>query len=158
MNLSFSAPVFFVFLAFAIPISIIDIRTRRIPDILNGSCFLLLLLVQLCTNPYALPRHLAAALFGFLLFFCVRLGTRGHGFVDVKFAAVIGLVCGFPGLLAAFFAAALLGIITALLFLLNDPKNKNAPLPFAPFLCTAALLILGISPFFANFFTFFAAD
>ncbi|GHT81011.1 hypothetical protein FACS1894130_12680 [Spirochaetia bacterium] len=150
--------MFFIFLAFAIPISIIDIRTRRIPDILNGACFLLVLLARLCTDPQALHLSLAAALFGFLLFFCVRLGTRGLGFGDVKFAAVIGLVCGFPGLLAAFFIAALLGIITALFFLLNDPKSKNAPLPFAPFLCAAVVITLGISPFFANFFTFFAAD
>jgi prepilin signal peptidase PulO-like enzyme (type II secretory pathway) len=135
--------IFCIFAAFAIPISIIDIRSRRIPDALSFPCFFLLLLVRLLLVPQPLFSHLAAALFALLLFLGVRAATRGLGLGDVKFAAIIGLLCGFPGLLAAFLIAALLGIIAALL-LIRRGAGRSFPIPFAPFLTAGALIAYGI--------------
>jgi prepilin signal peptidase PulO-like enzyme (type II secretory pathway) len=132
-----------IFAAFAIPISIIDIRSRRIPDILSFPCFFLILLARLLLVPQPLFGHLAAALFGPLLFLGIRAATRGLGLGDVKFAAIIGLLCGFPGLLAAFLIAALLGIIASLLLIRRD-AGRYFPIPFAPFLSTGALIAYGI--------------
>jgi prepilin signal peptidase PulO-like enzyme (type II secretory pathway) len=130
---------FIIFSVFALPVSIIDIRTRRIPDLLSVSCFILVLAARLWHSPETAPFFLAASLFAFALFFCVALGTGGLGFGDVKFAAVIGLVCGFPGVLAALFAASVLGLLAALFPLFRGPDGA-VPIPFAPFLCAGTLL------------------
>jgi prepilin signal peptidase PulO-like enzyme (type II secretory pathway) len=89
---------------------------------------------------------LAAALFAFALFFCVASGTGGLGFGDVKFAAVIGLVCGFPGVLAALLAASVLGLALSPLF--RRPDGTRLPIPFAPFLCAGTLLERLLMSFF----------
>ena len=130
---------FIIFSVFALPVSIIDIKTRRIPDILSVPCFLLVFIARLWHSPETMPFFLAASLFAFTLFFCISLGTGGLGFGDVKFAAVIGLVCGFPGVLAALFTASVLGLIAALSPLFRAPDG-TAPIPFAPFLCAGTLL------------------
>jgi Flp pilus assembly protein protease CpaA len=131
---------FIIFSVFTIPVSIIDIKTRRIPDVLSVSCFLLVFTARLYHSPETMPSFLAAALFAFALFFCIALGTGGLGFGDVKFAAVIGLVCGFPGVLAALFtAASVLGLLATLSPLFRGPDGA-ASIPFAPFLCAGTLL------------------
>lgn len=127
-----------VFLVFALPVSVIDIRTRRIPDALSVPCFLVVLAARLRYSPETTLFFLAAALFAFALFFCVALGTGGLGFGDVKFAAVIGLVCGFPGVLAALLAASVLGLALSPLF--RGPDGAGLPIPFAPFLCAGVLI------------------
>jgi prepilin signal peptidase PulO-like enzyme (type II secretory pathway) len=129
---------FIIFSVFALPVSIIDMKTRRIPDVLSFSCFLLVFIARLCHSPETMPFFLAASFFAFTLFFCVALGTGGLGFGDVKFAAVIGLVCGFPGVLTALFAASVLGLIAALSPLFRD--TDGAAIPFAPFLCAGTII------------------
>jgi prepilin signal peptidase PulO-like enzyme (type II secretory pathway) len=136
---NFFLPPLIIFSVFALPVSVIDIRTRRIPDALSASCFVLVFAARLWHSPETAPFFLAAALFAFTLFFCVALGTGGLGFGDVKFAAVIGLVCGFPGVLAALFAASVLGLLASLSPLFRGP-DRAAPIPFAPFLCAGTLL------------------
>jgi prepilin signal peptidase PulO-like enzyme (type II secretory pathway) len=139
MNQNYFLLPFIIFSVFAIPVSIIDIKTRRIPDILSISCFLLVFAARLYHSPETMPFFLAAALSAFALFFCIALGTGGLGFGDVKFAAVIGLVCGFPGVLAALFVASVLGLFAALSPLFRGPDGP-VPIPFAPFLCAGTLL------------------
>jgi prepilin signal peptidase PulO-like enzyme (type II secretory pathway) len=135
--------LFCIFIIFAVPISIIDLCSRRIPDRLSIPCFFLLLLTRIMLAPQRLPGYLAAALFGFLLFYCVRAVTKGLGLGDVKFAAVIGLFCGFPCLLTAFLIAALLGIAATLLPCLRI-NGRPYPLPFAPFLSIGAIMSYGM--------------
>jgi prepilin signal peptidase PulO-like enzyme (type II secretory pathway) len=133
---SFLLPLI-IFSAFALPVSVIDVKTRRIPDALSVPCFLLVFVARLWHSPETALFFLAAALFAFALFFCVALATGGLGFGDVKFAAVIGLVCGFPGALAALFTASVLGLALSPLF--RGPDGSRLPIPFAPFLCAGTV-------------------
>jgi prepilin signal peptidase PulO-like enzyme (type II secretory pathway) len=132
--MSVDAGVIAVFLAFALPISIIDVRSRRIPDrlLIPGCGFLLAL--RIFAAPESLLPALAAALFGAALFWIIRRATRGLGLGDVKFAAFMGLLCPLPQLLIAFLAAALLGIGAALIIIirrknlsLNNPVTSSKP-------------------------------
>jgi prepilin signal peptidase PulO-like enzyme (type II secretory pathway) len=134
----FSPALIFVFAAFALPISVIDLRRLRIPDKLTFPCFFLLLLLYCAAGRERLPNALAAALTSLLLFYAIRLGSRGLGWGDVKYAAVIGLFCGIPGMFAAFFFAALTALLAALVSPdLRGPGQK--PIPFAPFLSAGAI-------------------
>jgi prepilin signal peptidase PulO-like enzyme (type II secretory pathway) len=146
-------PAFFVFLGFALPISLIDIRTYRIPDILCIPCFVLLLILHIGNNPQLLPNFLSAALLGGLVFFLIRRGgTRGLGLGDVKFAALIGLFCGLPWAWAAFLIASLSGLGAALFLASRHATQKSPPIPFAPFLSLGALAAYGLSRHISHFF------
>jgi prepilin signal peptidase PulO-like enzyme (type II secretory pathway) len=140
--------ILWVFVLFAIPISIRDIRSYRIPDLLSIPCFLIILAIRIFALPGSLPGHGGAAVFGGLLFFCVRLGTRGLGIGDIKFAALIGLFCGLPATFLAFGIAALTGILGALVWRRLSPGEARRPIPFAPFLSLGAVAAYCLSGFF----------
>jgi prepilin signal peptidase PulO-like enzyme (type II secretory pathway) len=127
------------FLAFALPISIIDIRALRIPDRLSFPCFFIMLILRLVFGSELLLNSLGAALFSGLVFYAVRAGTGGLGLGDVKYAAVIGLFCGIPGIFAAFFFAALTALVAALAIPRFRPGPSPRPIPFAPFLSAGAV-------------------
>jgi prepilin signal peptidase PulO-like enzyme (type II secretory pathway) len=105
------------------------------------------LIVRFCLARETLPLFLGAACFGAALFFCVRLITGGLGWGDVKFAAVMGVACGFPFIIAAFFAASVLGLFAACVFRggRRGAKNRSAAIPFGPFLCAGTLISLIIA-------------
>jgi prepilin signal peptidase PulO-like enzyme (type II secretory pathway) len=150
MDTNIFTPVFFVFLGFALPISLIDIRTYRIPDALCIPCFFLIMLLRIGDNPETLPNFLGAAFFSALLFFLIRLGTRGLGLGDVKFAALVGIFCGFPWACAAFLTASLAGLAFAGLaaarfFELQKGRTTPPLIHFAPFLSIGALAAYGLS-------------
>jgi prepilin signal peptidase PulO-like enzyme (type II secretory pathway) len=152
MNENLFTPALFVFLGFALPISFIDIRSYRIPDVLSIPCFLLILILHIRDNPGLLPNFLAAAFFSALVFFLIRLATRGLGLGDVKFAALTGLFCGLPWAWAAFLLAAIAGLGAAP-FLASRKTKKNPPLiPFAPFLSLGAVAAYGLSRYIPYFF------
>jgi leader peptidase (prepilin peptidase)/N-methyltransferase len=138
-----------IFLAFALPISIIDILRRRIPDRLSFPCFFLLA----AARGFAAPETLAPALWGafaaLLLLGLIRAAVGGLGLGDLKLAAVTGVACSFPRVLAALLIASILGLACSLAVLLRaGPKGKariaggmrRVSIPFAPFLCGGALL------------------
>lgn len=67
---------------------------------------------------------------------------QGMGWGDVKMAALIGLVTGFPLVLVALLVAVLSGgLVGGILFLLKIKKRKEA-IPFAPFLSLATIATL----------------
>jgi prepilin signal peptidase PulO-like enzyme (type II secretory pathway) len=135
-----SVPVLLIFLAFALPASMIDIRSRRIPDRIVFPCFAAVFIFLLIAQTDTVSNRLAAALLSALFFFAMRRVAGGLGLGDVKFAALIGLCCGLPLACAAFLAAALTGIAGCLVF---RRGGKEKPLPFAPFLTagTAAAFV-----------------
>jgi prepilin signal peptidase PulO-like enzyme (type II secretory pathway) len=146
-----AAPAFLIFLLFALPVSWIDIRSYRIPDILVFPCFMLILGFYFFTNPGTLPNHLGAALMSALFFFLIRIITRGIGLGDVKFAALIGLCCGLPWACIAFLAAAVLGIMGILIRNHVGQDVLRRVVPFAPFLSAGTVAAYFFSKFLQIF-------
>ncbi len=139
MEQFFLSPVFIVFTLSAAAASVIDIRTYRIPDIITGGCFAVLLGLSLLYSRELLPNAILTALGSGLFFFLIRLKTRGIGMGDVKFSGLIGFFCGFPAVFAAFFIASVTGLIFGGALILFRGRKKTAPIPFAPFLSFGAL-------------------
>ncbi|MDR2898667.1 MAG: A24 family peptidase [Spirochaetaceae bacterium] len=129
---------FIVFILCAVVASIIDIRTYRIPDIITGSCFVLLLGLHLISSRDLLLNAVLTALCSLLFFFLIRLKTHGIGMGDVKFSGLIGFFCGFPTVFSAFFIASITGLIFGGVMVLLGRK-KTVPIPFAPFLTFGAM-------------------
>ncbi len=76
----------------------------------------------------------------FLLIVFISRGGMGWG--DIKMAALIGLITGFPLIFVALFLAVVLGGLAAVILLLLKIKKRKEGIPFAPFLSIAAIVTL----------------
>ncbi|MBN1862343.1 MAG: prepilin peptidase [Dehalococcoidales bacterium] len=72
----------------------------------------------------------------------VVLSRGGMGFGDVKLAALMGLVIGFPLIFFSLILAAILGGIVAVILLLRKKKRGKEAIPFGPALAVAAIVTL----------------
>jgi leader peptidase (prepilin peptidase)/N-methyltransferase len=80
---------------------------------------------------------------GLGLFLAIVLVSRGGmGWGDVKMAALIGLITGFPLLFVALFLTIISGGLVAGMLLLLKIKKRKEGIPFAPFLSLATIVTL----------------
>jgi leader peptidase (prepilin peptidase)/N-methyltransferase len=80
---------------------------------------------------------------GLVLFMLIVIVSRGGmGWGDVKLAALIGLVTGFPLVFIALLIGVVLGGVAAALLLLFKVKKRKEAIPFGPFLAIAAIATL----------------
>ncbi len=91
---------------------------------------------------------LVGGIIGFVLMLVPALLYRligraeGMGWGDVKLAALIGFVTGFPLVILATFLAVIIGGITAAILLLLKVRGRKDAIPFGPFLSVAAMVTL----------------
>ncbi len=142
---------FLALLAFALPLAVIDVRTRRLPNRLTGAAFVAV------TGLVGLERHfgdawrrgLLAAVASVLIYLLAHLLSRGGvGMGDVKFAAAIGMwsgsiswSCAAVAVEFAWMSAALVAM--ALLALRRTTLRSS--LPFGPFMAIGVLGAAGLA-------------
>lgn len=68
------------------------------------------------------------------------MSRGGMGLGDVKFAGVLGIWTGFPGIVVNLYLAFFLGGTVALLLCALHKANRKTRLPFGPCLCAGAAL------------------
>lgn len=87
---------------------------------------------------------LLAAFGGFLFLFGLFLITkgRGMGFGDVKLMFPLGVLLGFPNVIAAFFLACLTGATIGIALRLIQRQKISGVIPFGPFLILGTVLAL----------------
>lgn len=122
---------FFSFLYLSV-ISIFDLRTGRIPNLLTAGFFVAMILSDIFTVPSKITNHLLSAIFFFAVFYLAKVITKGLGFGDVKAASVLGYGTGFLRGCTVFVFASIAGII--FFATLNILKKKDEKIPFAPFM------------------------
>ncbi len=80
---------------------------------------------------------------GLALFLLIVIVSRGGmGWGDVKLAALIGLVTGFPLVFIALLIGVILGGVVAVLLLAFKIKRRKEAIPFGPFLAIATIVTL----------------
>ena len=99
-----------LFSAFALPITVIDARTRRIPDALSLGAAAALTAFDAILFPRELGACLGAGCLLPAVFQATRLATGALGGGDVKYSSSIGLFLGLPWCFAAIFLSALAAI------------------------------------------------
>ncbi len=135
------------FCGLLVAISVIDIRTKKIPNRLVYPALLLSAGYLVVARLAGADVDLVRAAVGFLAlgggFFLVAFVVpKGMGMGDVKLAALIGLVLGSQGLALVGVAAGagiLLGGLGAVAALVGGASRKQA-IPFGPFLAGGALV------------------
>lgn len=144
-------PAWLYFTAIAIALAAIDIDCHRLPNAIVLPSYpvlaLLLAVPALWQRDYAPLLRAAvgcAVLFGG--YFALALAyPKGMGFGDVKLAGLIGAMLGWLGysaLLVGAFTAFLLGGLAGVVVIASRRGNGKTPLPFGPFMLTAAGLAL----------------
>jgi len=90
---------------------------------------------------------------GFALLLIPALIFRGGmGWGDVKMAALIGLVTGFPLVFVALLMGIVLGGLVAGILLLLKIKKRKEPIPFGPFLSLATIATLLWGSYILNWY------
>lgn len=124
-----------------VPIALIDLEHRIIPNQLTALGAALALAIGLALDPAGEPARLiaAAAAGGFLLAAALAY-PGGMGMGDVKLAAVMGLFLGSavaPALLIALVAGVGLGMVV--IARKGAPAGRKTAVPFGPFLALGAV-------------------
>ena len=83
----------------------------------------------------------AGALLGFVILFLIAIVSKGGmGGGDIKYFGVLGFFLGMKGIVLTLVLAAFLGAIFGLVFMMLKKIQRKQPMPFAPFIGTAALI------------------
>ncbi len=86
---------------------------------------------------------LVGGLIGFLSFYLLALLWPGAmGFGDVKLAAFIGLITGFPGVVVALVVTFLAGGVISLLLIVTRIRSLRDYIPYGPFLVIGGMVAL----------------
>ncbi len=127
-----------------VPVTIIDLEHRLIPNKLTGPAALLAVGLGLALNPGFVPEQLiAGAAAGGFFFAAAALYPRGMGMGDVKLAGVLGLYLGravAPAIFIGLIAGVLVG--AAIIARKGAVEGRKTAVPFGPFLALGAVISL----------------
>ncbi len=145
----FGQPLYLVFLLYIcsalLAIFIYDAKHYLIPDVILLPAVVVAFLYRLSLpSPQPWYYYVGAALlasgFFFIIFFISRETWMGFG--DVKLALLLGLLLGFPNILAGLFLSFFIGAVVGIISLLAKKKGLKSQMPFAPFLITGTFIAL----------------
>ncbi len=147
-------PAVLFFLSAALAASVVDLERMLLPDELNFSLLWGGLTVNVLWQLFATPQAaLLGALAGYLSLwllyhaFLYSTGREGLGYGDFKLAAALGAWLGWEALPLCLGGAALASLLAILVHAWRQGYlDKNAPLPFGPFLALAGWLLLLAPP------------
>ncbi|MCS7275612.1 MAG: A24 family peptidase [Dehalococcoidia bacterium] len=131
-----------LFLALAVT----DLERRLLPNRLVYPGLVLALALSWAWPDRGVVQALAGAFFGLVVLGVAYVAMRGGlGAGDVKLAALIGAVVGFPGVALALSLGAIAGGVAAAFLLLSRLARRGQYMPYGPFLVAGALtaLLLG---------------
>jgi leader peptidase (prepilin peptidase) / N-methyltransferase len=132
-----------VLVTFLVPIAVIDLDHRIIPNKLTAPAALLAPVLGLALEPSFVPEQLIAGVAaGGFFFLAAVLHPKGMGMGDVKLAAVLGLYLG-RAVAPAIFTALILGVLVgAAIIARHGQAGRKKAVPFGPFLAAGALVAL----------------
>ncbi|AFQ43027.1 prepilin peptidase [Desulfosporosinus meridiei] len=133
-----------VFVAVLIALSLIDIDTLRLPDVLTLPLLVLGLLGAFLIpgNPTGWESLLSAMGTGGLFLLIALLYPQGMGLGDVKLVAALGAFLGFPAIFLAVFLGSLIGAISGVYLLVTGQKCFRQQIPFGPYLALGSIIAL----------------
>jgi len=153
----YSFLVSFVLVGALIVISFIDLDVRIVPDVISLPGIIVGLALSVAgyflvsgESPIV-PSPVSSVLGilaggGFLLatawIYEKVTGVEGMGGGDIKLLAMIGAFLGWPSIPITLFFASLVGSVVGIACMVATGAGRRLALPFAPFLCSGALLFI----------------
>jgi leader peptidase (prepilin peptidase)/N-methyltransferase len=125
-----------------VPITLIDLDTRRIPNAITLPAALAALAAGLALDIGFVPEQLISAAGAFAFFLLAALlYPRGMGMGDVKLAGVLGLYLG-RAVAPAIFIALIAGVVVGVVIIarLGQAAGRKTAVPFGPFLALGGIV------------------
>ncbi|UGS35613.1 prepilin peptidase [Capillimicrobium parvum] len=135
-------------LAFLVPITLIDLDRRIIPNRLTGAAAVVALVLVALVDPSSAPERLAAAgLAGGAFLVVALVSPAGMGMGDVKLVAMLGLYLGAAVAVAVVVALAA-GTVAGLAIVVRRGVlvGRRATMPFGPFLALGGAVAVFAGP------------
>mgnify|MGYP003602968185 CR=1 FL=1 len=161
-GLTWELPAYLYFAAVGVALALIDLDTRRLPNVIvlpsyvvAGLLLLLPAIVDGRWNDYLNAWLGALALFAFY-FLLAFVYPAGMGFGDVKLAGVLGLYLGWLGwgpLIVGAFLGFLLGALVGGGLMLAKRAGRKTAIPFGPFMIAGALIAVVFGQSLADTYT-----
>lgn len=134
---------FWLYATYFLTVLVIDLEHRRVLDVMSGPAALVALLLAGVRGPAAFGSAVLGGAIGCGLFLLAAVLSRGKlGVGDIKLAAVIGLITGYPRVVPALFLGVLLGGLASLALLIAGRIGLKSYIAYAPYLCLGALATL----------------
>lgn len=131
------------YMAFFILVTVTDLEHRLILNRIIVPAILLALVAGLFTPDLNWKQALVGGLVGFGFFYAVAmLYPGGMGAGDVKLAAFIGLITGFPVVIVALLVTILAGGLISLLLVVTRIRSMRDAIPYGPFLVIGGVFAL----------------
>jgi leader peptidase (prepilin peptidase) / N-methyltransferase len=131
-----------------VPISLIDLDNRIIPNKITGPASIVAIAIGLIVRPAYVPEQLISGVAGggFLLIFAIAY-PRGLGMGDVKLAGMMGLFLG-RSIAVALFAGILSGAVLGAVVIarVGVTEGRKTAVPFGPFLALGGVVALFVGP------------
>lgn len=144
-----------VFVSLLVALTMIDIDTFRLPDILVGYVAAAgLLKIIVLGEPTFWSGLIGALGAGGVFFLITYFYPEGMGLGDVKLVAALGVYLGYPSVFYVIFLASLFGVFLGGINFLLRKKSLRDPIPFGPFLAGGSLVVLLGKDYFSALYTF----
>ncbi|MCW2991911.1 MAG: prepilin peptidase [Solirubrobacterales bacterium] len=138
-----------------VPIVVIDLERRLIPNLITGPAAVLALAAGLALDIDGVPEQLiAGAAAGGFFFLAAMAYPRGMGMGDVKLAGLLGLCLGravAPALMIALLSGVLVGGIV--IARLGARAGRKTAVPFGPFLALGGAIALFAGDALVNWYS-----
>ena len=132
-----------VYCCFLIVVAFIDLEHQIIPSRVIYPAIVVAILGALVSPGRSIWNSLGGGLVGFgILFLIAFINPAGMGMGDVRLAAFMGIITGFPGVLISLLIGVVAGGLAAALLLLVGLKGRKDSIPFGPFLVLGAMVTL----------------
>ncbi len=132
-----------VYMLFLLAVAVIDFEHHRVLNIMLAPAAIVVVGISLLPGSLGLPSALLGGVVGFGIFFLLAIIGRGAlGMGDVKLAGVIGMMLGYPDVMTALLAGALLGGVAAFALLATRRATRKTAIAYAPYLACGALLTI----------------
>jgi leader peptidase (prepilin peptidase) / N-methyltransferase len=136
------------FTAVLVLVTVTDLEHRLIP---NRAILPAIIIAALVSPLWFGPGWYLALVGGAIgygfFWIAVQLGDRfigrgAMGFGDVKLAAFVGLITGFPGIITALVLTIIAGGVISFVLLLTRIVNLKSGIPYGPFICLGGFLTM----------------
>ena len=132
-----------LYATFLLAVLVIDLEHRRVLNVMVAPAAVVALLASFLPGGPTPVQALIGGALGFGVFFLLALIGRGAmGLGDVKLAGVIGLMTGYPLVVAALALGIVLGGVAAIALLVTRRAGRKGTMAYAPYLALGTIVVL----------------
>jgi leader peptidase (prepilin peptidase)/N-methyltransferase len=132
-----------LYMLFLLAVTVIDLEHHRVLNVMLAPAAIVVAVISLLPGGPGLFNALLGGVVGFGIFFLLALVGRGAlGMGDVKLAGVIGMMLGYPYVVTALLAGALLGGVAAFILLATRRATRKTAIAYAPYLACGAFMTI----------------